>query len=132
MFSDIDERKVSLATLNTDYILVDFWASWCKPCRQEIPYIKQALGKYENDLSVYAISIDEKHQAWRKAIEQDSTQVFHHVIGTYSNGQPSRLLKRLNVKSIPANFLLDKNKRIIAKNLRGKELIQTLDSLMAK
>lgn len=132
VFSDIDERKVSLATLNTDYILVDFWASWCKPCRQEIPYIKQALGKYENDLSVYAISIDEKHQAWRKAIEQDSTQVFHHVIGTYSNGQPSRLLKRLNVKSIPANFLLDKNKRIIAKNLRGKELIQTLDSLMAK
>ena len=121
-----------MATLNTDYILVDFWASWCKPCRQEIPYIKQALGKYENDLSVYAISIDEKHQAWRKAIEQDSTQVFHHVIGTYSNGQPSRLLKRLNVKSIPANFLLDKNKRIIAKNLRGKELIQTLDSLMAK
>lgn len=130
-FSDLSGHKVSTEDEVSDYVFVDFWASWCRPCRKETPYLKQTLKKYGDKLSVYAVSIDSNHQAWRKAIEQDSTQMFRHVIGTYPNGQQSRLLKQLNITSIPANFLLSKERRIVAKDLRGEELMQTMDSLMA-
>lgn len=68
--------------------------------------------------------------ALEPSIKEDSTEVFKQLIGTYPNGQPSRLLRELNIKAIPTNFLLDKESRIIAKDLRGEQLIYTLDSLI--
>lgn len=129
-FPDADGNKVSTKDLGVDYTLIDFWASWCKPCREEIPRIKAAIQKFPGQFKVYAVSLDANREAWQKAIIEDSTQMFKHLIGTYPNGQPSRLLRQLNIKVIPANFLIDKEQRIIAKNLRGEQLIQTLDSLM--
>lgn len=128
-FPDAEGNKVSISDLHTDYILVDFWASWCKPCRQEMPTIKEAIQKHSDKLSVYAVTLDNNREAWQKAIKQDSTQIFKQVIGTYPNGQPSRLLRQLNIKAIPANILIDKEQRIIAKDLQGQEIIQVLDSL---
>ena len=122
----------STGDLYEKYILVDIWASWCKPCREEIPQLKQALKKYRKELAIYAVSLDVDHAAWQKAIQQDSTQMFYHTVGTYPNGQKTKLLKQLNVKVIPTNFLLDDKRHIIAKDLRGSALMQTLDSLMTQ
>ena len=131
-FFDIEGNKISTSNLDINYTLVDFWASWCKPCRREMPTIKHALQKYPNNFAVYAVSLDDKREAWQKAINEDSTQIFKHLIGTYPNGQRSRLLRQLNIKVIPTNFLIDKEQRIIAKDLRGERLIQVLDSLIQK
>lgn len=131
-FPEATGNKISTSDSGMDYTLIDFWASWCKPCRKESPFIKQAMAKYPDKLKVYAVSIDANRQAWQKAITEDSTQIFKHLIGTYPNGQPSRLLQQLNINAIPTNFLIDKSQRIIAKDLRGKELIQVLDSLLIK
>lgn len=131
-FFDIEGNKISTSNLDINYTLVDFWASWCKPCRQEMPTIKHALQKYPNNFAVYAVSLDDKREAWQKAINEDSTQIFKHLIGTYPNGQRSRLLRQLNIKVIPTNFLIDKEQRIIAKDLHGERLIQVLDSLIQK
>lgn len=131
-FSNLKGIKVPIAINEESYIFVDFWASWCKPCRNEMPSIKKLAKQYENKLSVYSVSIDSDHQAWQKAIEEDSTQLFQHVIGTYSNGQPTKLLQQLNIKMIPANFLIDNNQCIIAKDLHGERLMQVLDSLIQK
>ena len=131
-FFDIEGNKISTSNLDINYTLVDFWASWCKPCRQEMPTIKHALQKYPNNFAVYAVSLDDKREAWQKAINEDSTQIFKHLIGTYPNGQRSRLLQQLNIKVIPTNFLIDKEQRIIAKDLHGERLIQVLDSLIQK
>ena len=131
-FFDIEGNKISTSSLGIDYTLVDFWASWCKPCRQETPTIKYALQKYPNNFAVYAVSLDDKRAAWQRAINEDSTQMFKHLIGTYPNGQRSRLLRQLNIEIIPTNFLIDNNQRIIAKDLHGERLIQVLDSLIQK
>ena len=131
-FFDIEGNKISTSSLGIDYTLVDFWASWCKPCRQEMPTIKYALQKYPNNFAVYAVSLDDKRAAWQRAINEDSTQMFKHLIGTYPNGQRSRLLRQLNIEIIPTNFLIDNNQRIIAKDLHGERLIQVLDSLIQK
>ena len=69
-----------------------------------MPTIKHALQKYPNNFAVYAVSLDDKREAWQKAINEDSTQIFKHLIGTYPNGQRSRLLQQLNIKVIPTNF----------------------------
>ena len=131
-FFDIEGNKISTSSLGIDYTLVDFWASCCKPCRQETPTIKYALQKYPNNFAVYAVSLDDKRAAWQRAINEDSTQMFKHLIGTYPNGQRSRLLRQLNIEIIPTNFLIDNNQRIIAKDLHGERLIQVLDSLIQK
>lgn len=129
-FEDVDGRKIATKDISTPYIFVDFWASWCKPCRKEIPNIKQAVDKYKDELTIYAVSLDNKREAWQKAINEDNTQEFLQVIGTLRNESPTHLLRQLDIQRIPANFLLDKERRIVAKDLRGEQLMHTLDSLI--
>ena len=131
-FKDKDGNEMATDDIRTPYVFVDFWASWCKPCRKEVPGIKQAAGKYAEELTVYAVSLDTKRDAWQQAIEADGTQGFVHLIGTFPNGKPTRQLQKLEIRAIPANFLLDKDRRIIAKDLSGERLMQVLDSLMSK
>lgn len=128
----LDGQKVALTDLKSRYIYVDVWASWCAPCRRQFPYIKECLERYPEDLSVYAISIDANHTLWRKAIVEDSLQHFVHVIGTDDKRVILKQVQDLGVKRIPRNFLLDHKCRIVAKDLHDEELMQTLDSLMAK
>lgn len=128
-----DGGKVALSDLKgCRYIYVDVWATWCKPCRAQFPYVKQALAKYPQDLKVYAVSIDNNHTGWRESIVKDSLQAFVNVIGTDNNRNQLPEVARLGVKLIPRSFLLDNHCRIVAKDLHGEELIQTLDSLMAQ
>ena len=125
----ITEEEISLSDLKSKFIFVDIWASWCKPCRAQIPYIKEVLKKYPNDIKIYAVSIDIGHNTWRNAIEKDQTQEFIHVIGTDQDRRNVRSVEVLGIERIPRNFLLDRNCRIIAKDLHDEQLMQTLDSL---
>ncbi|WP_373783024.1 TlpA family protein disulfide reductase [Bacteroides heparinolyticus] len=129
-FEDFNGKRIATKDISTPYVFVDFWASWCKPCRKEIPNIKQAVDKYKDELTIYAVSLDNNRETWQKAIKEDNTQDFLQVIGTLRNQSPTYQLRQLEIQTIPASFLLDKERRIIAKDLRGEQLIQTLDSLM--
>lgn len=129
-FYDQENRLVSLDDIDSEYILVDFWASWCKPCQKEIPYLKQALARHKDKLCIYAVSIDRYIQSWKRGIERDDTGEFVHLIGSGKNGLPNEMIQALGIYSIPSNFLLDKDHRIVARNLRGEQLIQALDSLL--
>lgn len=126
---DTNGNPISLSDLKSKYIFLDIWASWCKPCRAQIPYLKIALKKYQKSLIIYAVSIDTNHSEWRKAIEQDKTQEFIHVIGSDEQRKKIEAVEILGIERIPRNFLLDHNCRIIAKDLHDEQLMQTLDSL---
>lgn len=129
-FCGLDGRMISADELPQEYVLVDFWASWCKPCQKEVPYLRAVQEKYGDRLAIYAVTIDRFPNRWKAAIERDSTQSFIHTMGASSDGFPNDRVKGMGIRSIPANFLLDKDRRIVAKNLRGEQLIQMLDSLM--
>lgn len=128
-FSDKQGIPISVDDMKEEYVLVDIWASWCKPCLKEIPNIKKALEKHKEKLCIYAVSLDGYLDSWQKAIEDNNLNDFTHVIGTDPQGIPNKRIKGIGVKAIPANFLLNKERRIVAKDLRGEQLMQTLDSL---
>lgn len=130
---NVDGKVVSLDDLpDTAYVYVDIWASWCGPCRRQFPTIKKVHEKYAGSLTVYAISIDLNHTLWKEAIAKDETEDFVHVTGANNLREVVPEVRLLGIERIPRNFLLDKQKRIIAVDLEGDELMQTMDSLMAK
>lgn len=130
IFSDKQGTFISVDDMKEEYVLVDMWASWCKPCLKEIPYMKKTLEKHRDRLGIYAVSLDGNLDSWLKAIKDNDLYDFTHVIGTNPQGIPNKRVKGIGVKAIPANFLLNRERRIVAKNLRGEQLIQTLDSLI--
>ncbi|MDO5650310.1 MAG: TlpA disulfide reductase family protein, partial [Gallicola sp.] len=113
----LNGQTVNLDNMKSDYVLIDFWASWCAPCRKEIPYLKTALDTYPN-LTVYAVSIDEDEAQWRASIKKDKTEMFTHVLLGNNTTESAVIQKQFGVRAIPANFLLDKERRIVAVNLR--------------
>lgn len=131
-FLDSTGNRITPRIGKGKYVLIDFWASWCKPCRQEIPILKQAVQKYKEHFSVFAVSLDINRYAWKKAIQVDGTQEFTHALGLFPNGNPLRLVRELGINDIPRNFLIDDQHRIVAKDLRGEELMQVLDSLLSE
>src|SRR5690606_37418848 len=101
-------------------VLVDFWASWCKPCRAENPHVVKAYSKYKNkNFEILGVTLDTERQrdAWLKAVADDGL-TWPQVI----DGGEEKAADLYNVQAIPQNFLLDPQGRIIAKNLRGDEL----------
>jgi len=100
------------------------------PCRKETPFLKMAKERYKDKLAVYAVTIDADTLKWEKAIEEDSTRYFIHVRGVSDRNVPDKQVRALKIKSIPRNFLLDKERRIIAKDLRGEELLNALEQLI--
>lgn len=130
---DVDGKVVSLDDLpDTAYVYVDIWASWCGPCRRQFPTIKKVYEKYAGSLTVYAISIDLNHTLWKEAITKDGTEDFVHVTGANNLREVVPEVRLLGIERIPRNFLLDKQKRIIAVDLTGDELMQRMDSLVGK
>ena len=130
---NVDGKVVSLDDLpDTAYVYVDIWASWCGPCRRQFPTIKKVHEKYAGSLTVYAISIDLNHTLWKEAIAKDETEDFVHVTGANNLREVVPEVRLLGIERIPRNFLLDKQKRIIAVDLEGDELMQTMDCLMTK
>ncbi len=108
--------------------LIDFWAAWCKPCRDENPNVVNAYNKYhDKGFNIIGVSLDKSADAWKKAIEDDGL-VWNHVSHISYFDDP--IAKLYNVDAIPAAFLLDENGIIVAKNLRGTALEAKVGELL--
>lgn len=128
-FSETDTagNKVKISSFRGKYVLIDFWASWCRPCRMENPNVVSAYDKYhQKNFTVLGVSLDQAKPAWINAIKMDGlkwTQV------SDLHGWSSALATKFKITSIPQNILIDPKGIIIAKNLRGEALNQKLDEL---
>ncbi len=123
-------ETMSLSELRGKVVLIDFWASWCGPCRRENPHLVKLYKKYKDQgFDVMGVSLDRKKDAWLKAIKKDGLN-WHHVSDL--KGWSNAVAREYSVRSIPHTVLLDREGRIIARNLRGAALEQQLDQLMKK
>lgn len=126
---DANGKAVSLSNFRGKYVLVDFWASWCAPCRAENPNVLKAFNHYQNkNFTVLAISIDEDKNDWLKAVKEDGLP-WQQVSDLQVKNAAAKLYA---VTSIPTNFLIDPEGKIIAINLRGPKLEQALEEHLGK
>lgn len=115
-----DGEVIKLSSLRGKYVLIDFWASWCGPCRQENPNVKRVYDKYHSKgFEIYGVSLDKDGNKWKGAIQQDGLTWLHV---SDLQGWSCSAAVTYKIHSIPATILLDKSGRIIAKNLRGQAL----------
>jgi peroxiredoxin len=125
---DVNGKPVSLSSYKGKYVLIDFWASWCGPCRQENPNVVKAYNSFKSKgFDVLGVSLDRDKDDWTKAIEKDNLTWTHESDLKYWDNEVAKLY---GVQAIPANFLLDKDGNIIGKNLRGEALEAKLKEVM--
>lgn len=125
--SDTAGKKLPLSNLKGKYVLLDFWAAWCGPCRQENPNVVKAFNNYKNNgFTVFGVSLDKEKKSWLKAIHDDKLQ-WQHVSDLKFWGSQAAVL--YGITSIPRNFLLDPNGIIIGRDLRGEDLMDKLEEI---
>ena len=128
-FNSPDGKPLKLSDLRGQIVLIDFWASWCRPCRMENPNVVAAYKKFKDKgFTIYSVSLDQDGSRWKDAIAQDGLIWPNHVSDL--KGWQSEAAKLYGVQGIPAQFLLDKDGKIIAKNLRGEDLEKKLAELL--
>ncbi|GAB6007858.1 peroxiredoxin family protein [Dysgonomonas reticulitermitis] len=128
--NDTIGKPVSLNNFRGKYLLLDFWASWCVPCREENPVIVKAYHLFKDkNFEILSVSLDQsgKYDAWLKAIHDDGL-VWTHVSDL--KYWDSKVAQTYSIRSIPQNFLLDPQGKIIAINMRGTALIKKLEELL--
>ncbi len=126
--TDTAGKKVSLSQFKGKYVLVDFWASWCRPCRMENPNVVAAYNKYkQKNFTVLSVSLDQEKNNWIQAIHADNL-TWTHVsdLKQFQNA----VAELYHIKEIPQNILVDPSGKIVGKNLRGDALEQKLNELL--
>jgi len=128
--SDTTGNPFGLSDIKGGYLLVDFWASWCSPCRAENPNIVKVFKAYNNKgFNILGVSFDTNRDKWIQAIKDDNL-TWHHVSDLKGWGNAAG--KLYGIMSIPANVLLDPDRKIIAHNLKGEELMKRLEELLGQ
>ncbi|MDY8138943.1 TlpA disulfide reductase family protein [Aquimarina sp. 2201CG5-10] len=123
-----DGKLLSLKESLGKVTIVDFWASWCKPCRLENPNVVRVYNKYhDKGLNIIGVSLDKREKSWTQAIADDNLE-WNHVSNLKYWQDP--IAKAYGVRSIPATFILDENGNVIAKNLRGPSLEKKISELL--
>ncbi len=125
---DGHELRLSDVLQESKYILVDFWASWCGPCRKENPYVVKTYEAFKSSgFTVLSVSLDDNKGRWEEAIQQDNMP-WHHVSNLKGWKEPAAQL--YDIKAIPQNFLIDSSGKVVATNLRGETLFNKVQQLL--
>ncbi len=122
---DADGQPVSLSSLKGKVVLIDFWASWCRPCRQTVPGLKKLYSNYhDKGFEIYGISLDDSKNAWKRAIQDDDSKWIH------VNDKTGAIANQWVVQVIPTTYLLDKTGKIVAVDAEASELNKLIPALI--
>jgi thiol-disulfide isomerase/thioredoxin len=126
--NDTTGAPVALSSFKGKYVLIDFWASWCHPCRDENPFLLQAYEKFrDKNFTILSISMDNSKKAWLKAIHDD--KLLWQQVSALNPGNSQSAIQ-YGVKSIPRNFLVDPSGKLVAMDLRREAIISKLDEIL--